>query len=159
MAHAQSNRRADEQRFVEISAEPSKILPPLPKMSQVESVPSLLDVIKSSEHLVENLQKHAKTALNACKNPKDELTQNQAAALYLYSMQWPEGQHSYFTLFNRALRHGDRTKLVPYLDYFKLFMSALKKLPSKEKQIWRGIVGDLTGQYQRGNVIAESFIL
>jgi hypothetical protein len=159
MAHAVNSRRLDEKRFADVSSEPNKILPPLPQSSKSKAIPTLLDAIKSSEHLVENLRKKAEEALSKCKNSKDKLTRDQAAALYLYSMQWPEGKDSFFFLFNRALRSEDRTKLVPYHDYFKLFMSALNKLPSKEKQIWRGVVGDLTDRYLPGSIAFSQFIV
>jgi len=158
MAQAQNNRRSDEKRFVDVSTEPEKILPPLPHSSESESIPTLLDAIKSSEHLVEDLRKKAEDALSKCKNPKGKLSRDQSAALYLYSMQWPKGKHSFYFLFNRALRNEDRTKLIPYHGYFKLFMSALNKLPSKEQQVWRGVVGDLTSQYMAGRIVFLQFI-
>jgi hypothetical protein len=158
MAEAVNSRRLDEKRFVDVSSESNKILPPLPQISESEAIPTLLDAIKSSEHLVENLGEKAKEALNNCKNPKGKLTHDQAAALYLYSMQWPEGQFSFFFLFNRALRSEDRTRLVPYHNYFKLFMSALNKLPSIEQQVWRGVDVDLTDRYLPGNIVFSYFI-
>jgi hypothetical protein len=159
MAKAQNNRRSDEKRFVDVSTEPDKILPPLPHSSESESIPTLLDAIKPSEHLVENLRKKAEEALSICKNPKDKLSRDQSAALYLYSMQWPKGKHSFYDMFNRALRNEDRTKLIPYHNYFKLFMSALNKLPSKEQQLWRGVVGDLTSRYLPGSIAFLKFIV
>jgi hypothetical protein len=159
MTHVQNNRRQDEKRFVDVSTEPNKILPPLPQSSKSEPIPTLLEAIKPSEHLVEGLQKKAQEALNSCQNPKDKLTRDQSAALFLYSMQWPTGKHSFYVLFNRALRHEDRTKLAPYYGYFKLFISALNKLPSEEKQVWRGVIGDLTSQYLPGKDIFQRFII
>jgi hypothetical protein len=159
MAKAENNRRSDEKRFVDVSTEPDKILPPLPHSSESESIPTLLDAIKPSEHLVENLRKKAEEALSICKNPKDKLSRDQSAALYLYSMQWPKEKDSFYVMFNRALRNEDRTKLIPYHNYFKLFMSALNKLPSKEQQLWRGVVGDLTSQYLAGSIVFLQFII
>ena len=158
MAQSVNTRRLDERRFADVSSEPNKILPPLPQVAESEEIPTLLDAIISCEHLVENLREKAEKALDKCKNLKSKLTHDQAAAMYLYSMQWPEGKVSFFVLFNRVLRNEDRTKLVPYYNYFKLFMSALNKLPSKEQQVWRGVDGDLTGQYKPGNIIFSYFI-
>jgi hypothetical protein len=158
MAHPVNTRRLDEKRILDVNAEPNKILPPLPHSSKSEAIPTLLDAIKSSEHLVEYLREKAEEALKKCKSSKDKLTRDQSAALYLYSMQWPKGKDSFFFLFNRALRNEDRTKLVPYHNYFKLFMSALNKLPSKEQQVWRGVVGDLTDRYLTGSIVFSQFI-
>jgi hypothetical protein len=159
MAYPVNTRRLDEKRFADVSSEPNKILPPLPQTSQSEAIPTLLDAIKSSEHLVEDLRKKAEEALSKFKNSKDKLTRDQAAALYLYSMQWPKEKDSFFFLFNRALRNEDRAKLIPYYNYFKLFMSALNKLPSKEQQVWRGVIGDLTDRYLPGSIAFSQFIV
>jgi hypothetical protein len=158
MAQAQNNRRPDEKRFVDVNSEPNKVLPPLPNTPPSESIPTLLDAIKPCENLVEDLRWKAEEALNKCKTPKGKLSRDQSAALYLYSMQWPPGKHSFYFFFNRALRNEDRTKLIPFYGYFKLFMSALNKLSSKERQVWRGVVGDLTTYYLKGSIIFLQFI-
>ena len=159
MAEAQNNRRSDEKRFVDVKAELDRILPPLPQSSEGEPIQTLLDTIKPCEHLVEDLRTKAQEAFSICKKPKDDPSPDQSAALYLYSMQWPKGKDSFYFLFNRALRNEDRTKLMPYHSYFKLFMSALNKLPSKEQQVWRGVVGDLTDQYLAGNSLLLHFTI
>ncbi|CAF2141108.1 unnamed protein product, partial [Rotaria magnacalcarata] len=146
--------RSDCMRYLDVNKEPDVILPPIPiatSQTHKDSL-SLLETIKRLEHLINDLQGKVKYSLEKCKNPKQGLSQDESAALYLYSLQWPNGQHSLYSMFNCALRDEDRTKLVPFQDYYNLFMSALKKLPSIQEQVWRGVNGDLSKKYHPGTV-------
>lgn len=151
MAESSHGTRRDGKRYTDVSKEPTKPLPPIEKFSGKCPV-GLQDAIKTIERFVNNLPHYALFSFNKCKLPKEGLTQNESAALYLYSLQWPEGQHSFYTLFNRALRNEDRTKLIPYNNYLHLFMTALGKLPSIQDRVWRGVNGDISEQYKPNSV-------
>ena len=144
-------KRGKNQRFTDVSKEPDKILPPLPFTTQLHSsASSLYEAVKPICHLVEVLLSQVAISLEKCKDPEDGLTPDESAAIYLYTQQWPDGKISFYTLFNRTLRDENRAKLVPFRQYFALFMSALNKLPSIQDRVWRGEIGDLSHQYQQG---------
>jgi hypothetical protein len=148
--------RSDRTRYLDVNQEPEVTLPPLPSVTSAgETTPQILSLeesVKSIQHMFKDLSDKTSYSLNRCKKPKEGLNQQESAALYLYSLQWPNGQHSLYSLFNRALRDEDRTKLVPFQHYYNLFMSALQKLSSIQDQVWRGVNGDLSKKYRPGTV-------
>ncbi|CAM2726219.1 unnamed protein product [Rotaria socialis] len=149
-ADNESNIRGDRARYLDVNKESDKVLPYIPVACATNSIASLREAVKPVENLIEDLADKVEYSLEKCKRPKDGLTQNESASLYLYSMQWPPGKDSFYTMFNWALRDEDRTKAVLYQDYCNLFMSALSKLPSRQDDVWRGVNGDLSEQYGQG---------
>ena len=67
------------------------------------------------------------------------LTRDESAAVYLYTMQT-----SFFSRLNETLRAENRQALKPWFAFLKLFMTALDKLPSIKKIVWRGVKGNVT---------------
>ena len=61
-------------------------------------------------------------------------------------MDWEE--QSLYVVLNEALRKEDRSSVKPWFGYLKLFDTALKKLPSVQKNLWRGISADLGEEYK-----------
>ena len=151
MASLANRPPQDRQRFTDVNKEPDKALQPLPKRPN-KPLPSLQDAVKPIEKLIDDLSGHVQLSLDVCQHPKDGLTQDQSAALYLYSLQWPKGKHSFYDLFNRALRDENRIRVAPYYDYLHLFMSALEKLPSVQDRVWRGVNANLSGSYKPNSV-------
>ncbi|CAF4086827.1 unnamed protein product [Rotaria sp. Silwood1] len=144
-------KRSDNQRFIDVGKEPDKILPPLPSISQLHSsASSLHEAVKPIHHLVEDLPYRVAYSLERCKNPKDGLTPDESAAIFLYTQQWPPEKTSFYTMFNRTLRDENRAKLAPFHQYFNLFMSVFNKLPSIQDRVWRGETGDWGDQYKQG---------
>ena len=144
--------RTDHSRYLDVNQEPKTILAPLPSLTNTTPLLSLRDAVKDLQHLLPDLDKHVSYSLQKCQKPKDGLTQDQSASLYLYSLQWPEGQNSFYTALNRTLRSEDRLRFVPFQAYYHLFMSALDKLPSVQDRLWRGVNGDISHQYFKGTV-------
>ncbi|CAF4324889.1 unnamed protein product, partial [Adineta steineri] len=86
------------------------------------------------------------------KEPKDGLTQDESASIYLYTMEWNETENSLYAILNQTLRTADRSKLRPWLKYLKLFFTALFKLPFTDYHtVWRGVSDDLSGLYREGD--------
>ena len=138
-------------RFADINKEPDKPLQPLPKLPN-KPVPSLRDAIEPIENLIDDLSAYVKLSLDRCQHPKNGLSRDQSAALYLYSLQWPKGKHSFYDRFNRALRDENRIRVALYYDYLHLFMSALEKIPSVQGRVWRGVNANLSGGFQPNSV-------
>ncbi|CAF4690798.1 unnamed protein product, partial [Rotaria sp. Silwood2] len=66
-----------------------------------------------------------------------------------------DGGPSLHLLLNRSLRAAIRDDLKPWFLYLKLFLTALHKLPSQSKRVWRGIRGvDLSSKYKTGTKFA-----
>ncbi len=71
-------------------------------------------------------------------NPSDGLTQDESGAIYLYTMQFHD-EPSLYILLNKSLRAENREQLKPWFPFLKLFVTALHKLPSQNKTVWRGV--------------------
>lgn len=151
MAEGNGLSREDGKRYTDVNKEPDKPLPPLQKFTSQPPL-KLEDAVRSLQKFIEDLEKYVKLSLDQCRYPKDDLSQNESAALYLYSLQWPKEKVSFYTMFNRALRNEDRTKLVPYSSYLQLFMITLEKLPSNKRYVWRGVNGDISDRYKADSV-------
>jgi hypothetical protein len=153
MAEANPSVRTDLKRYRDINKEPDTILPPLPVVTaQTTEILSLRQSVKNVEKLLSDLASKVEYCLQRCKNPKDGLSQDQSAALFLYSLEWQDGQRSLYDMFNRALRSEDRTKLVPFRNYYNLFTSALNKLPLISQHVWRGMNADMSKDYVDGTI-------
>ena len=85
--------------------------------------------------------------------PENGLTPDEAAAIQLYSMQWPPIEDSLFIRLNQALRATNREALRPWFAFLKLFLTALYKLPSSRTTVWRGVQGGLGRQYRKGQSV------
>ena len=143
-------RRPQNHRFDDVNDEPDKILPPLPPIAPVPSDLSLRRAVGPIHHLVTDLPNHVSYALDKCQNPKDGLTQEQSATIFLYTLEWPENRTSFYDVFNRALRAENRIEMIPFLSYYQLFMSAFSKLPPGNGQVWRGEAGNGGANYAQG---------
>jgi hypothetical protein len=68
-------------------------------------------------------------------------------------VQWePQNKCLSFAL-NVTLRDENRNKLKPWFSYLKLFLTALSRLPSNHRPIYRGIARDLRKDYQEGKTV------
>jgi len=115
-----------------------------------EPLVSLEESIKSLIHLFnDDIHRYVYIAKQNTRQPKDDLTPDESAAIHLYSMQWNPVDDSLYIHLNRALRAVNRQDLTPWFSYLKLFLTALFKLPSCHKTIWRGVKGDLSAQYNK----------
>ncbi|CAF3606844.1 unnamed protein product [Rotaria sp. Silwood1] len=135
------------ERFLDVVYEPQKFLSPVKNYEKVP-LASLEEAVKPIEHLIDNVQADVWIAKRNSKNPQDGLSQDESAAIYLYSME------SLYCELNRALRDKNRERLVPFFPYLKLFLTALWKLPSEKCIAWRGVKADISDQFEEG----ETFV-
>lgn len=137
-------------RMSDIIREPQKMLMPIrgvdrmPLVSLEEAVEPLIDILPE-------VQDYAYVAKQRCDPvPAHGLSQDQSAAIILYSMEWePYSECVYFVL-NETLRAEDRRKLKPWFLYLRLFLSGLAQIPSKRHFAYRGVKMDLSSQYPQG---------
>lgn len=77
-----------------------------------------------------------------------ELTQDMAAAIYVYTCESP-----FYKQLNKLLRDEDRTALQPFFPYLRLLLTALRRLPKIERHVYRGVGLDLQDQYPEGETV------
>ena len=112
----------------------------LPVLSLEETVEKIIPFIP-------RVTDYVATAKKDCNRNSSLLTWDQSAAIYLYSMPI-----SFYSRLNEALRAKNRNALKPWFAFLKLFTSALEKLPSIEKTVWRGVNGDVGSVFADGEV-------
>jgi hypothetical protein len=97
--------------------------------------------------LVPNVVDYVSKAKQECNQNSTLLTQDESAAIYLYSMPIP-----FFSCLNTMLRDKNRHVLKPWFAFLKLFITALNKLPSIRKTVWRGVAGDVRSAFVENDV-------
>jgi hypothetical protein len=135
-------------RFTDADREPTKTLMPIEGYEKMPLV-SLKEAVSSIDTSIHNLKTMIWTAERNSENPSDGLTSDESASIHLYTMEWPEGHESFYKLLNQKLRSEKRRDLTSWHSYLKLFLTALHKLPSLRKTVWRGICGDVSHLYRK----------
>ena len=137
------NKNLPNERFLDAAAEPIKIPSP---MDGYESQPlvSLEETVRSLYFVRENIDTYVWTAKLNCEIPQDDLTPNESAAIYLYTME------CLYRQMNAALRSEDRKQLIPYFSYLKLLLTALWKLEDVKDVVWRGVKENIGDEYKAG---------
>ena len=98
--------------FMDVGAEPLKPFTPLQSYNK-EPLVSLQDSVEQLSDELQNIDNKVWTALENSKHPADDLTQDESAAICLYTLQWPDQHTSLYKLLNEALRLEDRWKMQP----------------------------------------------
>jgi hypothetical protein len=129
----------------------NKKLPPISGYWS-EKVVSLEEALKPIESSIDELSRSIKVAKKHCTFPSEHgLTRDESAAVYLYTMEG--GENSFYKVLNAKLRSENRAALKPWFPFLKLFDMAIKKLPTVKGCIWRGISGDVSGQFTKDQVL------
>lgn len=145
--------RINPRYLLGITDEPKQLLQPILGYA-LEPFVSLEDACQPILTIVPHLAAHIWIAKENSKNPSDGLTQDESAAIHLYTMEWDpniyETRESLYAHLNRTLKQTDRTKLRPWFRFLKLFLTALAKLPFVPRQtVWRGVHKDLSNDYPK----------
>lgn len=139
-------------RFNDLNDEPLRYLNPITGYEKMPLV-SLEIAVRPVAHMFLHLEKYVWIAKRNCENPADNLTQDESASIFLYTMEFNQGPSLYGVL-NRALRNEARGQLIPWFSYLRLFFTAMDKLPSHDCKVWRGIKNvDLTSKYKKGKEV------
>jgi hypothetical protein len=144
----------EKSRVSDLSDEPvDRLLVPIRGYEDQPLLP-LIETIKPISELFNQIEDYIFVALHNCQNPTDGLDQQESAAIHLYTMQFGGGP-SLYKLLNRTLRAENREELKRWFPFLKLFLTALYKLPSQSKTVWRGIKNvDLSSKYKKGTKFA-----
>ena len=113
----------------------------------------LEETMKDLRSLLPEIDRFVKLAKRLCTYPNEQgLSKDEAAALYLYTMEMAEDSCIY-RILNHTLRFEDRTKVRPWFAYLKLLDSATSKLSNFKGTVWRGVNKDVTKTFQKGQKI------
>ena len=141
-----------EQRISDIAEEPYEMLMPIIGYDEVPLV-SLEEAVKPLASLLPKIRDYAHVAKQRCKTPADNLTPDESASIMLYTMEWEPINQCLCIVLNATLRSKDRQQLKSWFLYLKLFLTALWRLPSTQKFIYRGVRFDLSLHYPTGKTV------
>ena len=117
-------------RFIDVGEEPRKLLQPIEGYRSLQLV-TLEEAIEPIVERCPDVRRRAYIAKENCDPPKDGLTQDESASIYLYTTEWEPRDQCLYAVLNSVLRSKNRTRLIPpWLLYIKLLLTALFKLPS-----------------------------
>lgn len=136
-------------RFLNANEECLNTLAPLRGYADKLCV-SLEEAVKPLTKLIHDIDARVWTAKNRSQNTTETLTQDESAAIILYTMEWDPVHPSLYSILNKTLRLESRDGLKPWFLYLKLLLSGLFKLPSVERTVWRGVKEDLSENYKVG---------
>jgi hypothetical protein len=113
---------------------------------QRRPVMSLEEAVEGIVPFVPHVKTYADEAKQHCRQ-NTQLTINESAAIYLYTMPKP-----FYENFNKALRAENPLALEPWFAFLKLLINALRKLPSQPNTVWRGVGTDICSGFGEGDV-------
>jgi len=141
------------QRFMDLSDEPLIMMAPIKGYDKMPLV-SLEKAIQDLIPYIPGIEQMAYIAKERCqKPPPDRLSEDQSAAIMLYTLEWEPKEESVYFKLNKALREPDRQALKPWFLYLKLLFSALSLLPSSSCTVYRGVKLDLKHRYKKGQKV------
>ncbi|CAF1035383.1 unnamed protein product [Adineta ricciae] len=128
------------------------MLPPI-RGYENEPLVSLEEAVQPVAQHFTNIDANVHVAKENCAKLDESLTVDESAAIYLYTMVFDEGPNLY-EILNSCLRNANRRQIKPWSLFLKLFLTALCKLPSSSRTVWRCVRGvDLTSVYPKGKDI------
>lgn len=109
---------------------------------------SLQNALRNNLKSVKNLQSALANAKEQCTKSSHDLTENESAAIYLYTMEMSPA--SVYAIINDLLRDNEAMNAQSWFPYLKLLYTAVSKLPSYSGSVWRGVRGNVIQNYRKG---------
>ena len=150
MATSKNDAAHQYSRVSDIKSEPLEMHMPIRGFEKMPIV-SLEETVEPLVSILPEIQDYAFVAKQRVKPiPDDGLTKDESASIILYSMEWEPHEECLYHALNTTLRSEDRRKLKPWFSYLKLVLTALARLPSFPRTVYRGVKLDLSQEYLRG---------
>jgi hypothetical protein len=111
---------------------------------------SLIVACQPLHDLVEHLASAIKFAMKHAVKHTQDLSKDESASIYLFTLKWPSSSLSFSTILNQALQNSDRRLRKPWLPYLNLFLTALLKLPDFNGTVWYCVKENLSEHYKDG---------
>lgn len=140
-------------RITDVTQESLEILAPIGGYATAPLV-SLEEAVESLVSILPDVRSYAYVAKLRCESPTDGLTQDESAAIMLYTMGWKPLDKCLYYVLNNTLRAKDREqKLELWYLYLRLFLNALHRLPIISMVAYRGVKLNLSDRYVKGRTI------
>jgi len=117
------------------------------KLPLPSSLKAAASTICSTSDITTSETQGTKLAQNQAGNPSRNMAAHLYAAIMLYT------SNAIYASLNKVLREENRRGVKKYFKYLRLFLEAMKLLPSQKKSLFRGISADLRDQYEVGSTV------
>lgn len=139
-------------RLTDVVDEPRRMLPPIQGYEQLPLV-SIEEAVQPLVNDIPKIEQYASDAKKRCTSPPaDGLTIDESASIRLYTMESEPHEKSLYFCMNKALRDANRIPLRKYLSYLKLLITALYKIPSNYRRLFRGVKLSLLAEHPQGEI-------
>ena len=113
----------------------------------------LEEAVKPLVSIVPKVERNAYFVKENCQEPEDGLTSDESASIMLYTYESMPQENSLYVILNATLRLEQRQELKPWFLYLRLILTALARLPSRNRSVHRGVREDLRKQYPIGKSV------
>ncbi|CAF1548671.1 unnamed protein product [Rotaria magnacalcarata] len=141
------------QRFSDLVGEPRRMLMPIQGYEKKPLV-SLEEAVEPIVEYVPDVKRMVYVAKIKCAEiSPGELSIDEAASITLYSMEWKPQDKCLYYVLNETLRNENRLKLEPWFLFLRLILTALARLPSMARTVYRGVKKDMREEYPEGRIL------
>ncbi|CAF3324274.1 unnamed protein product [Rotaria socialis] len=151
MASSNFNDKNSALRFTDVGTLSKRMLAPIDGYEKAPLV-SLEEAVKPLVNIVPKIERNVYVVQENCQNPEDGLTTDESASIMLYTYESMPREDSLYVKLNATLRSEQRKKLVPWFLYLRLILTALARLPSKRRSVFRGVKENLRLDYPTGKI-------
>ncbi|CAF3048156.1 unnamed protein product [Rotaria socialis] len=151
MASSSFNEKPSALRFADVGALSKRMLAPIEGYEKTPLV-SLEEAVKPLLNIVPKVERNVYVVQENCQNPEDGLTTDESASIMLYTYESMPHEDSLYVKLNATLRSEQRKNLVPWFLYLRLILTALARLPSKRRSVFRGVKEMLWLDYPIGKI-------
>lgn len=113
------------------------------------SVMSLEKATTQLSEVVKDLKQMVWTVIQNCRDPSDNLTTDESAAIMLLTLIWFDGETTFANVLNETIASNDDSNIERWFPYIKLLFRGLSKLPNVSKSVYRSVSQDLTTAYPK----------
>ncbi|CAF4547093.1 unnamed protein product [Rotaria sp. Silwood2] len=146
MARSNINEKYSALRFADVGTLQKRMLAPIEGYEKVPVV-SLEEAVKLLVKIVPKVERNVFVVKQNCQEPEDGLTTDESASIMLYTYESMPHEDSLYVKLNDTLQSEQRKNLIPWFLYLRLILTALARLPSKRRSVFRGVKENLWADY------------
>ncbi|CAF1541321.1 unnamed protein product [Rotaria sp. Silwood1] len=151
MAYSNMNETTSALRFADMGSLPKRMLAPIEGYEKASLV-TLEEAVKPLVKIVPKVERNVFVVKQNCQEPEDDLTPDESASIMLYTYESMPHEDSLYVKLNETLRSEQRKNLIPWFLYLRLILTALARLPTERRSVFRGVKENLCAEYPKGKV-------
>ncbi|CAF4991307.1 unnamed protein product [Rotaria sp. Silwood1] len=146
MAYSNIHEKNSALRFADVGTLPKRMLAPIEGYEKAPLV-TLEEAVKPLVNIVPKVERNVFVVKQNCQKPEDGLNTDESASIMLYTYESMPHEDSLYVKLNETLRSEQRKNLIPWFLYLRLILTALARLPSNRRSVFRGVKENLWADY------------